>query len=631
MAEDETEMIAAVVPPRRIALLPPDVVAQIAAGEVIERPASAVKELIENALDAGATTIEVDIEGGGRSSIRVADDGHGMSSEEVATALERHATSKLRQAEELTFVRTLGFRGEGLSSVAAVSRVRLVSRRRADARGVELIAEGGRVALQRPAGCRAGTTIQVSDLFFNTPARAKFLKTPATESGHVADLVARTALGFEGVHFRLRQGARLSLDLPAHLGGRAQRVRDVLGAAGGSLVETDALASSALRVHAFLAPPDCTASTTRSLFFLVNRRSVRDRVLLQAVVAACEGRIASGRYPIGVVYLDLDAEQVDVNVHPQKLEVRFADTRGVHRAVTEAVSRALAGRSALQAPARVYRLGDRASRGAAESFADEASREQEAAWRFWGPVRASERLDEHDDFGLAAALERVSAKGEGREGVRPRLVGQALGRVVVCEWGERLLLVEELAGWAAVVRQRLRASLSDGGLHATTLRTPLVLELASDESAHLGARSAQLAHLGFSFELFGGTSWVVRAVPGALRWVDPADSTVERAAREERLRALIRALLAELAANAPDDAREGAARVPEVLVWEAARAARARGSVAELVDELGQLGEPACLGFPELELPGSARAWAGEAAGGVLMRWPDAASRAPDR
>jgi DNA mismatch repair protein MutL len=327
--------------PPRIAVLPDHVIDQIAAGEVVERPASVVKELVDNAIDAGATTITVDVDGGGKRLIRVADDGGGMSPAEARLALTRHATSKLRAVEDLYDLATLGFRGEALPAIGSVSRLTLTTRRAGDLAGFRIVLEGGRVIDAGDAGAAVGTVVEIADLLHNVPARLKFMKGEATEASHITETVARLALAYPGVHFRLRHGGRLTIDAPP-VTEPIDRVRAVLGPRlAGAMIAVHG-EETGIRVDAYLAPPELAQTTARGVQLFVGRRPVRDRNLLHAVTMGYGELIPRGRYPVAVVLIDVPAGSVDVNVHPQKAEVRFGDASAVAAAVRHVVRKGVA-------------------------------------------------------------------------------------------------------------------------------------------------------------------------------------------------------------------------------------------------------------------------------------------------
>ena len=321
----------------RIRILDDALADQIAAGEVVERPASVVKELVENAIDAGARTIKVEIEGGGTRDIRVTDDGEGMTREDAELAVLRHATSKIRTLEDLAAITTLGFRGEALPSIASVSRFELVTRTRDSIAGTRVAIEGGGPAAVSEIGCAPGTTVRVHDLFFNVPARRKFLKSLGTESAHVAEVCRRAALAHPGLRVTLVRDGRKAFEvLPSD--DLAARARMVFA---GEKLGTIEGARDGVRVRAMLGAPERARAGAADLCLFVNRRPVRDRALARAVSFAYGSVLPPGRYPIGVVYVELDPREVDVNVHPQKAEVRFARGREVLDAITRVLAAGL--------------------------------------------------------------------------------------------------------------------------------------------------------------------------------------------------------------------------------------------------------------------------------------------------
>src|SRR5271156_6539198 len=307
---------------RLIHILPEQVASQIAAGEVVERPASALKELVENALDAGAHSIDVAIERGGGALIAVADDGCGMGREDAIVALRRHATSKIRDAADLAAIRTLGFRGEALAAIASVSRMVLRTRRPEDDHGVEIVAAGGEIERVGECAIAPGTRIEVRDLFFNTPARLKFLKTVATEQGAIADSFQRVALANHLVAFRLIADGRTLFDLP-RANSSLERFRQLFGAKIASKMLPFDLARPGLRAQGLAASSQESFATGRMIFTFVNGRAVRDRMLIRAIEQAYQTLIPRGRHPAALLFVDMRPEDVDVNVHPMKTEVRF--------------------------------------------------------------------------------------------------------------------------------------------------------------------------------------------------------------------------------------------------------------------------------------------------------------------
>jgi DNA mismatch repair protein MutL len=332
--------------PRRVHVLPDDLANQIAAGEVVERPASVVKELVENAFDAGARRVSIEIDTGGVALVRVVDDGHGMTREDAALAVRRHATSKIASIDDLAAIESFGFRGEALPSIASVSRFALRTRRHEDTEGTEIRIDGGAAPVVLPAGCAAGTTMEVRDLFFNVPARRKFLRATSTESAHVTEVAMAAALAQPGVTVLLSRDGRTAREW-LRAKDREERVRaaipdEELAAARGE--------RGPLGVEALLSRPERARTGATALWIFVNGRHVRDRALARAVAQAYGSVLEPGRYPVGVVYLDLPHALVDVNVHPQKAEVRFADGRAVADALYKVVAADLARAFGLPTP-----------------------------------------------------------------------------------------------------------------------------------------------------------------------------------------------------------------------------------------------------------------------------------------
>lgn len=322
-----SELPSSELPP--IQLLPAEVANQIAAGEVVERPASVVKELVENSLDAGARVVTVSIDGGGVARIAITDDGHGMSRDDLSLSVVRHATSKIRSADDLLGVGTYGFRGEALASIGSVSRLCLTSRKRTAEEGCEVKLEGNASPAVRAVGCAVGTTVSVEDLFFNTPARRKFLRTPQTEWGACADTVARLALPRPDVRFVLRKDGKVVREY-LRRDTVAERVREMWP--DETLTEIDGRRGS-VHIRAFLGPPERARTGTTGIAVYVNGRFVRDKLLLRAIAQSYGSTLDGGRYPPGALLVDVPAAQVDVNVHPQKAEVRFAQQNEVFASV----------------------------------------------------------------------------------------------------------------------------------------------------------------------------------------------------------------------------------------------------------------------------------------------------------
>ncbi len=451
-----------------IRVLGPEVAARIAAGEVIERPASVVKELIENALDAGATAIQIEIQEGGFAWIRVADNGSGIPRDQVPLALARFATSKIRTAEDLGRVRTLGFRGEALPSIAAVARVEILTRTAGETEGTRLIAEEGRLTVQ-PAASPVGTAVTVRDLFYNTPARRRFLKSPLREMERVRETVCRYALGYPRVAFRLVIDGREALIAPP--GTPLERAAQIWGREVADELIPMSWEAADLRIHGLISRPTLGRASRAFQHFYVNGRPVRSGLLAVALERPYAGRLPARRYPLAILHIELPPAFVDVNVHPQKAEVRFSQERSVYWGVSQAVEAALAGFPRSEGVAIAWPL--------------------EAA-----PPPARPLAEPSAEYGRPA---------------RWRALGQLLQSYILAQSDEGLIVVDQHAAHEQVLFERLWA----GGA-SSPLPSPVVLPLSAREAEPLEAELETLRSLGFDIEPFGGNTFVVRAIPAPL-------------------------------------------------------------------------------------------------------------------
>jgi DNA mismatch repair protein MutL len=512
--------------PPRIQVLPPALADQIAAGEVVERPASVIKELVENAIDAGARRIDIDVEGGGRRLLRVVDDGSGMTGEEARLALQRHATSKIRSAEDLWSLGTFGFRGEALPSIAAVSRLTLRTRTADVPAGFRLVLEAGTETDAGEVGMPPGTQVEVRDLFFNVPARGKFLKSEGTETGNISEAVLRLALAHPEVHLRLRANGRQMLDLPPHQ-AMSERVRAALSRRGAGALHEAAGSEGGCVVRAFLASPEEAASTPRSTFLFVGRRFVRDRSLLHALAMGYGELLEKGRYPLSALFVEVPGAEVDVNVHPQKLEVRFARAQEVYAAVRHVVGAAVARAPWLAAaPVRAYSLPP-------PRF---AARDEAPSLRFAFGQRGASPVPSDPSTSTGTSPWTISGAGSSTATPTPTetpgadtffgglsFVGQIHRTYLVCEGPGELVLVDQHAAHERVAFQRLRVAHRQRAIVRQQLLFPIPIEV--DEAAAAAAVAPEvvetLADLGFDLEAFGSTTLLLRAVPELLKDVDP--------------------------------------------------------------------------------------------------------------
>jgi DNA mismatch repair protein MutL len=525
-------------PAPRIHVLPRTLADQIAAGEVVERPASVVKELAENSIDAGAHRVDVEIEAGGRRLIRVVDDGGGMTAEETRLALLRHATSKIVSPDDLWGLTTFGFRGEALPSIAAVSRLTLRTKRPGSTAGFSLGYEAGFETSSGDVGMPDGTQIEVRDLFWNTPARLKFMKSEATEAANVAEAVIRLALAHPEIHFRLRGNGRVVLDLPPHR-DMAERVRAALARRGASLLHEAQGEEAGVVVRAFLAAPEEASATPRSTFLFVGKRFVRDRSLLHALGMGYGEILEKGRYPMAALFVDVPGQELDVNVHPQKLEVRFARPQEVYGAVRHVVGAAVARAPWLPpAPLRAYTLPPENLDAPAEAVGEGTVPPVPAGrdGRGWQePLRSVPRPRPR---GLAQTVEGLALPREtpSAESVPApstvaatgffgglEYIGQVHRTYLICESRDELVIVDQHAAHERITFERLRQSHRQRQVVRQRLLFPIPIEIDEQAMATVreGAALEILGQLGFEVEDFGPQTLLLRAVPDLLKKVDP--------------------------------------------------------------------------------------------------------------
>jgi DNA mismatch repair protein MutL len=510
--------VSAVAGPGRVRVLPDSLANQIAAGEVVERPASVIKELCENALDADASKITVEIEGGGVTLCRVTDDGWGMDRDDAVTCLQRHATSKLSTLDDLAAIRSFGFRGEALPSIASVSRFRLETRRRGEPEGVAVTVEGGGAALVEPCGAPTGTRIEVRELFFNVPARRKFLRAFATESAHVTEVVEGIALTKPSLSIVLeRDGRKVREHLRAT--SREERVRDVFP--GWELVACKG-ARGPLTVEAYLSRPERARAGATALRIFVNGRPVRDRTLARAVAFGYGSVLEPGRYPVGVVYLELPHETVDVNVHPQKSEVRFSDGRAVqdavYRIVESVIGPALGGQASLGVPSARFGRGP-----AFEAPPDKRP-----------PAPETDRDAPAIVWSGSGVLEAPPVPYPAREGLPAPAAETALPPSAVflaqvkrmfllCETDDALLVIDQHAAAERVTFDRLKRALSERAVAMQTLLVPELVDVDASAVALVEEAHDEILAMGMDVRPAGPTRLAVHAVPQILGRATPAE------------------------------------------------------------------------------------------------------------
>ncbi len=518
-----------------IHILPETVAAQIAAGEVVERPASVVKELVENALDAGATDIRVEVEEGGRRLIRVGDDGCGISASEVELAFARHATSKIQTIDDLSRIHTLGFRGEALHSIAAVSRVTLTTRQQDEPLGVQIRIEGGEVTLRRQLGTPTGTVVTVEDLFYNTPARLKFLKGATTERRHISAMVSNYALAYPAVRFSLHHEGRevlrtygtgqLSDVLVKILG--IETFRDMIEVIPQQPAHGD---QPSIEVHGYTSAPHQNRANRSHITLFVNGRVIQDSSLAYAVTQAYHTLLPKGRYPIATLLITLPPEEVDVNVHPAKAEVRFRNPDAVFSAVQRAVRSAVVG----QAPAPAVQLPG-FGQGYAPGWQERRERLLQAGTRRRPELgleiearesrsRGETIAGEPDDHALTAIPEGPGRPLKPRTLPVLRVLGQIGAAYIVAEGPAGLYLIDQHAAHERILFEQLMAQRAAQKPIAQQTLEAATIELPMSSAALLEENLETLTALGFDIEPFGGQTFRIRAVPALLAGRNPAEA-----------------------------------------------------------------------------------------------------------
>jgi DNA mismatch repair protein MutL len=545
----------------RIQVLPPGLVNQIAAGEVVERPASVVKELLENALDAGARSIQVDLEDGGLTLVRVADDGSGMEREDALLSLERHATSKLRDAGGLATIATMGFRGEAIPAIASVCRMRIDTcpdGPPGSVVGTRIALEGGRVEAVEEVARARGTTVEVRDLFFNTPARRKFMRSAPAESGHASEAVVRVALARPDVGFTLRSGGRAAIATAAGASPE-ERAAIALGReAARRLIRVDG-ERGGVRVHGVVTSPDHSAATARGLYLFVNGRFIRDRAIAYGVVRAYAGSLPAGRQPAGVLFLELPLDRVDVNVHPQKLEVRFQDARAATDAVHHAVNEALRPSPWLRhrAPAPGEEVVSLAAEPGVDDVAAVLSVARErAAERARGLLPFPAPAGPGHAPAAPASPGSMAAQAPGYFGSM-RFVGQHARTYLVCEApGGALVVIDQHASHERLLFHHLREALRGRQLEVQPFLVPPVVTLPPAAARAVEGAVRELASVGLEVEPFGGDAFAVKSAPALLGGAamgpllaDLAEQ-VEEAERGSAVGEALEGLLATMACHA---------------------------------------------------------------------------------
>jgi DNA mismatch repair protein MutL len=481
-----------------IRVLPEKVASQIAAGEVIDRPASVVRELVDNSIDAGADRIVVMIQKGGKGLVKVSDNGMGMSRDDLLLSVERHATSKIAEASDLFSITSLGFRGEALPSIASVSRMWITTRGKEQLSGHRLKIEGGKLISIEEMGAPPGTAVEVMDLFYNIPARRKFLRAAKTEMGHIVGALSRTALPYGGIGFKLDHEGKTIFNLPAS-DQLSSRLSVLMGRKVAQSMIKAQHEDHALFITAHLTPAAMSRSRGDRLYVYVNGRNIRDRVMNKAVIEGYGQRLMKGRYPQAVIFINIDASMVDVNVHPTKQEVRFRDAHALFKSIVSTIEKAL-GRS-------TFAFADQRPLKEDEPVYDGEDRPflSEPMWDYG---------QKDHDMGIPAEAEEM-VQPMVRSG--PRVIGQLGNTYILCQKEEGLLMVDQHAAHERIVYEKLKKSLRDSQVESQMLLAPIRLELSLKEKGVVLDKGKQLSRFGIELDHFGGTTFLLRSHPPILK------------------------------------------------------------------------------------------------------------------
>ena len=561
-----------------IHLLPPDVANRIAAGEVVERPASIVRELIDNAIDAGATRVDIEAEEGGLKLVRVTDNGCGMSRDDAVLCVKRHATSKIHRAEDLNAILTKGFRGEALAAISAVARVEIKTRPAAEDFGTLLVVEGSVEQEPRPVGTPAGTIVTVRDLFFNTPARRKFLKKPATEQSHLLAAVTWNALAHEDIHFTFTHNGRRAMELPP-VASRAERVRQIYGKDLLAAMIPVQLDTPAVSISGLISRPTLTRNTTQDIFFFVNDRFVRDRLLHRAMMNGYRNLIPAGRFPAAFLYVEIDPREIDINVHPTKQEIKFSHEDAVFHAMYNAVRQAWDVDQAVKAPAPAPPSLFTEIRPAAPAPVPSHSASSPAGGSpsiqppipaagtnpSSTPVSPATSTTETDPL---AALNRrplttvtppvdnspATPAGHGLENLprvekkpdelfdaRPleesgelQVLGQLKNSYILAQGRDGLYVIDQHAAHERLMFEKFLAQSQNAPLASQALLFPLTIDFSPNEVSGVEENLEHLRTLGFELEAFGPRTYVARAIPTTLE-MDQVEASLKDILAELRL------------------------------------------------------------------------------------------------
>jgi DNA mismatch repair protein MutL len=537
----------------RIVILDENTANQIAAGEVIERPASVVKELVENSLDAGATSVIVEIANGGKKSIRITDNGHGIEADDAAMVFERHATSKIRTIEDLGRVSTMGFRGEALASVASVAKVEMVTRAENDPNGTRIYTEGGNIISSSPAGAPVGTTFDIKELFYNTPARYKFLKNDSVEAGYINEILTRIALSRPDVSIKLISQGKTVMHTP----GNHDLLSAIYSLYGNDIARAVIpvkMSDDGIEIEGFVGKPEISRGNRKFESFFVNGRFIYNRIITTAVEEAYKMKLMQKRFPFAMLKLKVSPEFVDVNVHPAKLEVRFSDEKKVFRVVYHSVSDALYSASLIrevrendgykrsieqkaEIPQQI-RLPEETADGERLKGTGINIRQPSLKWNVSSStaeyrqkadeyVREDKIITQNERENIKApALERVDEKipeGSGTEQktsgndkkrlYNARIVGQVFLSYILLEEGEDILIIDQHAAHERICYEKIRKKYSERESFEQGMISPIAVNLSEQEMDRFNQLSGYLRRLGFDVEVFGSRTVLVRTVP----------------------------------------------------------------------------------------------------------------------
>lgn len=499
---------------QRIRILPEQEIGKISAGEVVDRPASVVKELVENSVDAGSTGINVEVESGGRTLIRVSDNGCGMEKEDALTCVRRHSTSKIEKASDIEHVGTLGFRGEALPSIAAVSLMELITRTEDAPAGTQMRIEGAKVKNVKETGCSAGTSISVQQLFFNTPARRKFLKTVSTEMAHIINILSSEALGRENISFSLMHNGKRVLNVPAGISLK-ERVLYLYGQdLKDCLIEFEKK-DLGIRVYGLLGKPEHTRSQSQMLVYFVNGRPVRSKLLTHAVIEGYKPLLQSGRFPAVFMFVDIDPELIDVNIHPQKTEVKFNRSNQVHSMVMSLVKETLANDRSIRKALGTAGVTDRGDsvREAVEKYLSRGGGETRQQGL---PLRQFHGAGKRPE---PAKAEPVSARSEKLPAENHLL--QVHLTYIIMQVKDGVLIVDQHAAHERILYERIRDEFERSRVVSQGLLTPFTLELGAEAASIVEDNLDLFASFGLEVENFGHNSFVLRSIPAQLKYIEP--------------------------------------------------------------------------------------------------------------